>query len=270
MKTLFRILETLAPSYVANKAYQNLTNPQSHKLRDFEESVLNQAEKGTRKFKHFEIATYKWGFGPKEALLVHGWEGRTGNFAAIIPHLVDMGYTVHAFDAPSHGASTKAATSLFDYGDLVLEYLANRRFDLFVSHSFGAVPLSYGLAKARDYPVNRIMLITSPNKFTDRVRQIAAQLGVTDKTVNRVNKRFEKETGHNPDELSVVRYLEQITPYKGLVVHGSDDAALPIEWSRSVAEALPNTEFRELEGLGHYRILWSKALQRMMQDLLSD
>lgn len=270
MKLLFRTLELLAPGYVAGKAYDTLSNPKSHKLRDFEEGALKQAKKGKRTFKHFEIATYTWGFGPKNALLVHGWEGRAGNFAAIVPHLVDQGFTVHAFDAPSHGSSTKASTSLFDYGDLVLEYLNEMRFDLFVSHSFGAVPLSYGLAKARDYPVNRLVFITSPNKFTDRVKQIADQLGVTDKTVRRVVDRFEKETGHNSDELSVVRYLEQVTPYKGLVVHGSEDSALPITWSRSVAEALPNTEFRELDGLGHYHILWSEALQRAMKEMLSE
>lgn len=268
MKFLFRILEWIAPQYVATKAYNLISNPRSHKLRDFEESALKEAQKGSKTFRQFDIATYKWGFGPKEALLIHGWEGRAGNFAAIVPYLVDQGYTVYAFDAPSHGASTRAFTSLFDYSDLVSEYLGERRFDLLVSHSFGSVPLTLSLAKARDYPVNRLLMITSPNKFTDRVDQIADQIGVTDKTVKRVTERFENETGHRAEELSVVKFCEKIVPFKGMVVHGSEDAAILHGWSKAVAETLPNTEFRELEGLGHYRILWSEKLQLAIQDLI--
>jgi pimeloyl-ACP methyl ester carboxylesterase len=270
MKFFTRILERVSPDALANKAYQRLSHPQQHKLRDFEQHVLKEARKSTRKFKAFDIAEYKWGYGPKQALFVHGWEGQSGNFAALIPVLVDAGYTVNAFDAPSHGASTKAETSLFDYSELVSQFLGERRYDLFISHSFGAVPLTLALSEQKEYPVNRLLLVTSPNSFRDRVQQIADQMGVTSRTTDRVIQRFRAETKKDPDQLSVAQFCTKLQPVRALVVHGGEDRVLKMEWSRAVAEALPNGEFKVLDGLGHYRILWSEELQRELHDLITD
>lgn len=270
MKFLTRLVERISPDTLANKAYERLSNPQQHKLRDFEMNVLKEARKSARKFKTFDIAEYKWGFGPKQALLVHGWEGQSGNFAALIPVLVDAGYTVHAFDAPAHGASTKSKTSLFDYSELVTQFLNEQRYDLFISHSFGAVPLTLALSEQHDYPVNRMLLVTSPNSFRDRVQQIADQMGVTSRTTNRVIQRFRAETKKDPDQLSVAQFCAKLQPVRALVVHGGEDRVLKMEWSRAVAKAIENGEFKTLSGLGHYRILWSEELQRELHALIAD
>jgi alpha-beta hydrolase superfamily lysophospholipase len=50
------------------------------------------------------LAAWSWGTGPK-VLLVHGWGAHAAQLRALVKPLVDAGFEVVAFDAPSHGAS---------------------------------------------------------------------------------------------------------------------------------------------------------------------
>lgn len=265
-----KIAYKIAPKKIIQKAMQALTHPGGSRLRDFEKAAISGARRSKRSFKHFHIAEYTWGHGPRKALLIHGWEGRASNFAALIPILVDVGFTVVSFDAPSHGESTKAKTTLFDFGDLVYDYLKEQRYELFITHSFGSVPLAYALNRADGYPVFKLMFITSPDRFADRVAQIVEQLGFPQRMCKDVMDAFEDEYKIDPSQLSVSQYLSGIRPVRALIVHGKNDQVLPLEWSRSVAQAVSNCTLLELDATGHYRILWDQRTQRALQQLLTD
>ncbi|MEL6654704.1 MAG: hypothetical protein AAFQ87_28265, partial [Bacteroidota bacterium] len=77
-KSLIRLASRLAPRQVSNFAYRQLLNPQVHKLRPFEEEILNEAERATMEFQGFQIATYRWAGPGRKILLIHGWEGQAG------------------------------------------------------------------------------------------------------------------------------------------------------------------------------------------------
>ena len=102
-KSLVRVASILFPKQITSFAYQKLTNPQVYKLRENEIEILGQAQKETLRFYDFDIQLYTWKGGEKEILLIHGWEGQAGNFSDIIKALLADGFTVHAFDGPSHG-----------------------------------------------------------------------------------------------------------------------------------------------------------------------
>ncbi len=265
-----KIAYKIAPKKLVRKAMEALTHPGSSKMRDFEKTAIDGARRSNRTFKSFKIAEYTWGFGPKKALLIHGWEGRASNFAALIPILVDAGYTVTAFDAPSHGESSQASTTLFDFGELVCEYLNETRFELFITHSFGSVPLSFALNRADGYPVAQLMLITSPDRFSDRVAQIVEQLGFPEQMADDVMDAFDAAYKVDTRSLSVSNYLSHIRPVRALIVHGKNDRVLPLAWSKSVAASVANTTLIELEDTGHYRILWDQRTQRALQHLLTN
>lgn len=265
-----KIAYKIAPKRLIRKAMETLTHPGSSRMRDFEKAAISGSRRTERAFKNFKIAEYQWGFGPKKALLIHGWEGRASNFAALIPLLVDAGYTVTAFDAPSHGESSRAATTLFDFGALVSEYLGEARYELFITHSFGSVPLSYALNRAEGYPIAKLMLVTTPDRFSDRVIQIVDQLGFPQQMANDVMAAFDREYQVDARSLSVGSYLSHIRPVRALIVHGEEDRVLPLAWSQSVARVIPNSTLLTLNDTGHYRILWDQRTQRALSQLLND
>jgi pimeloyl-ACP methyl ester carboxylesterase len=269
LKTLpYKMAWFFAPEAFSKKALRHLSNPLVVKPRPFEDEVIKSAKTSTRAFKNFTIAEYRWGFGPKKALLIHGWEGRAANFAALIPLLVDRGYTVIGFDAPSHGNSSKAPTSFFDYSELTAEYLNQGPFDLFVSHSFGSVPLTLALSQKPGYPVNHMFMVTTPDRFEDRVIQVVNMMGLPVRAKERLLDHFETVTQLPVRELGVAHYCKQLKPVRAVVLHGSSDKVLPQEWSERVAESIENAEFCIIEGIGHYRILWHPETQKRLIELI--
>ncbi len=270
MKQLFgRLAFGFAPKTITNKALKTLSFPGVGRMRDFEKTAINGARKSARRFGKFTIAEYTWGHGPRRALLIHGWEGRAANFAAIVPVLVDAGFTVTAFDAPAHGESTRSETTLFDFGNLVSEYLREQRYELFITHSFGSVPLSFAFNAVGAYPVKNIVLITSPNRFTDRVHQVVKQLHFPPRLSEKLLDEFSVRYNVNPRALSVAELGKHIVPLKTLLIHGVDDKVLPIEWSRQVADAWQNVELVEMPETGHYRILWDPRTQKLIHNLIT-
>ena len=135
-KKLIKAASELFPDQFAYLAFQQITNPQVKKLRPYELEVLQQARQDTIAYKEYQIRTYAWNeqSNGSEVLLIHGWEGQAGNFADIIERLVQHDCKVYAFDGPSHGFSSKAPTSLFEYTIMAGNMIENYGVKQQVSH----------------------------------------------------------------------------------------------------------------------------------------
>ena len=91
-----RFLSVLFPNWVARYAFHYITHPQMKFVRKKEATFLNSAKQQAYPFKGKNVQTYTWeGKGPG-VLCVHGWEGHSGNFKAIITALQQQGLRVHA------------------------------------------------------------------------------------------------------------------------------------------------------------------------------
>ena len=125
-KTVFGLLDRYFPSFTAKQVYQFMSNPQVHKLREFEKEALSTAKKEIITYKNFDIQTYTWGNpNDKTLFFVHGWEGQAGNFGALIDIILNKGYYIVAFDAPSHGSSSKGSTICLNLLNWFLFFLRN-------------------------------------------------------------------------------------------------------------------------------------------------
>lgn len=266
LKLLFSLLDKLSPATSAKMAFKYMSNPQVRKLRDFEEEVLAQSRQETMRFKGFDIQSYFWGIeGNPVIFLVHGWEGQAGNFGALVQLLLDKGYYVIAFDGPSHGKSTKAPTSMFEYADLITGMIGKYQPASIISHSFGTVTSVFGLLNNPDVQLKQWFIITTPSNFKDRIEGVKNTIGVTDRTVKRLIKLLEESTGHRVDDMNVATMAPELKNAGEVVlVHSKTDKIIPIEDSRKAQQALPNAELIELDGLGHYKILWSDELKDIL------
>lgn len=265
-KALIRLASQIAPRQVSNFAYKQLLNPQVHKLRDFELAVLAQAQKSRIDFQGFEIATYVWPGGPRKILLIHGWEGQAGNFGDIIKALREANFTVYAFDAPSHGFSSKGKTSLFEFTDLVKYLIDHYKVKDLISHSFGGVATTYGLSQLPEVEIDKYVLLTTPDRFTERIDDVSSQVGINETVKQILKQRLQKETGYDPNILNVSDFVQSINVKDALIIHDKNDRVIPIDRARTVAKRWPEAQMEEIEGTGHFRILREeKVINRVVQ-----
>lgn len=268
-KAIIQIASTLFPKTIANYAYKQLTNPQVKKLREHEMATLDQAEKETLSFKGFDIQLYTWKEGEKEVLLIHGWEGQAGNFADLIQELLQNNYTVHAFDGPSHGFSSRGKTSLFEFTELVGVLIKRYRVDLLVSHSFGGVATTYALYANPELKIEKYALLTTPDRFSERIDDVSEAVGITSKVKNILIERLEDEIQQDVNAFNVSDFVKSINVAQSMIIHDKNDRVIPIERSRRVHENWPSSEFREIDGTGHFRILRTKEVIQAVVDFLN-
>ncbi|MEL6251493.1 MAG: alpha/beta hydrolase [Bacteroidota bacterium] len=263
MKPLFKLLDTVAPGFAAKEVYKVMSNPRKRRLKDFEEEVLDRAKQERIPFGKFEIQTYAWGNPEnKSVFLIHGWEGQAGNFGALVDILLEKGYYVQAFDGPSHGKSTIGKTNMFEFVDLVELLLRKYQPETVVSHSFGSVTSVIALGRNPQIKVKKWLLVTTPHNFRNRIKQVSEFLGLTDRTVSKVIDQLESNTQMKVDEMNMAYYGPQVSHIEEItIVHSQSDKVIPIESAHFTHEHMPQSTLYELDGMGHYAILWSKELK---------
>ena len=250
-----RLLSYLFPSTSADLGYRVLTSPQVMKLRDHELLTLNKSTQSDLAFNNFTIRTYEWKRGEDKVLLVHGWEGQAGNFADLIEKLIAKNYTVYAFDGPSHGFSSKGSTSLFEFIELVEILIRKYEVKKLISHSFGGVATTYSLHAHPDLEIDKYALITTPDRFVDRIDSLSKLAGFSSKAQQILIDRLEAEIGLKVETLNVSDFVKTMNVKNGYIIHDKKDVVIPIEQSRRVHHNWPNSTMEEVEGTGHFRIL---------------
>lgn len=269
-KKLIQFLSTLFPTLVVNMAYKQLTNPQFRKLRENELEVLKLAKQETFPFQGFDIQLYTWEEGPQKVMLIHGWEGQAGNFSDMVQRLLKEGYTVYAFDGPSHGFSSKGATSLFEFSELVGVLIKRWGVNKLVSHSFGGVATNFSLGTNPGIEIEKYALLTTPDRFSDRIQDVSEMVGINEEVKNRLIKRIERETQIKVESLNVSDYAPKGNVKEALIIHDKNDKVIPIGQSRNVHQNWPASKMIEIEGTGHFRILRTDFVIDKVINFLAD
>jgi pimeloyl-ACP methyl ester carboxylesterase len=259
----------LLPGIFTKVAYQKLTHPQIRKLRDHELDILAKARQADMDFKGGTIRTYHWGEVGEPVLLIHGWEGQAGNFADIIPALLEAGCQVHAFDGPSHGFSSIKPTSLFDFIALVAQRIEQLGVKRLISHSFGGVATTYALSQNPQISIDRYVLLTAPDRFRERIDYVFAQAGLHPKVKTRLIRQLEEDWQVKVDQLNVSRFVETVQVKKALILQDKDDRVVPLEQSRRVHEAWPESDLQIVDHTGHFRNLRDASVIKMVGQFLS-
>ncbi len=260
LKKVFKITQKISPKLSASIAFNFISKPKINKIRSFEKSILEIANQSSLRFKRFIIKSYSWGNGNKKALLIHGWGGRASNFGAIIPELIEDGYTVISFDGPCHGDSTKKRTNFFEMADLVKLFLQKDNYDLIITHSMGSV-LAFTAMGALRHKINQMIILTSPSRFLEFIELAVVQFGLTTKTTKLlINKISKTTTEYNPITFRASDIIKKIEIKDVTFIHDSSDKIIPIEVTRSVSSYIKNSKFIEIEGTGHFKMLWSKKV----------
>jgi pimeloyl-ACP methyl ester carboxylesterase len=207
------------------------------------------------------VAYWSSGRGPS-VLLVHGWEGTHADLDAFAAPLLARGARVVALDLPAHGESGGTTASLPACAAAVAAVAAAAGpAAAVIAHSAGCPAAA--LALLRGMRAERAVLIATPERYERYVRWFAGEAGVDGDALIAALQRRGVDAGslvlsENAAGLDV----------PALIVHSADDRTCDVRAARRVAAAWRGSEFLEVDGLGHSRILRDPAVIERITDFV--
>ncbi|MDE1166351.1 MAG: alpha/beta fold hydrolase [Pseudomonas sp.] len=240
-------LGRLAPTHVARNMHQAFMTPRTLPPREWELAVLAKAERVTLRF---GLSALRWGQGPA-VLLMHGWEGRPTQFAAMIEALVSAGYTVMALDGPGHGRSRGHKAHVVLFAQALLEAAGELpRLQAVIGHSMGGAAAL--LASQWGLRCEVMVSISAPARVLAVLRGFAQRVGLPPKARSAFIAQVERDVGMPAAHLDVGRYHLDMP---GLVVHAADDQVVDASEALLIHDAWFDSRLLTLPQGGHQRLL---------------
>ncbi|MCG6578037.1 alpha/beta hydrolase [Pseudomonas sp. AF32] len=251
-------LGRVAPRLVAKKMRTLFMRPRNLPPRDWELPLLASSERVTLRF---GLSALCWGRGPT-VLLMHGWEGRPTQFAALITALVDAGYTVVALDGPAHGRSPGHEANVLLFARAMLEAAAELPpLQAVIGHSMGGA--SAMLAVQLGLRTETLVSIAAPARILGVLRGFARMMGLPPKARSAFIRQVENDVGMPASKMDVAHYQLDVP---GLIVHAEDDTSVPVTESQLIHDAWFDSRLLRLPVGGHQRVL---ADPRVIEGVLS-
>lgn len=254
-------LGRLAPEHVAGKMRRAFMTPRNLPPRPWELPLLARAERITLRF---GLSALRWGNGPT-VLMMHGWEGRPTQFAALIEALVDAGHTVVSLEGPAHGRSPGQQANVVLFARALLEAAAELPpLRAVIGHSMGGA--SVMLALQWGLRTEAAVSIAAPAQLIGVLRGFAQRLGLPARAKAAFIRQIEHDVGMQIARLDVSGYQLELP---GLVVHAADDQLVPVGEAQLIHKAWFDSRLMLLEGGGHQRVLADPRLSEAVLDLLA-
>ncbi|MNG87155.1 esterase [compost metagenome] len=250
----------LAPEHIAGKMRRAFMTPRSLPPKAWELPLLARAERITLRF---GLSALRWGKGPT-VLLMHGWEGRPTQFAALIETLVQAGHTVVSLEGPAHGRSPGQQAHVAVFARALLEAAAELPpLRAVIGHSMGGA--SVLLALQMGLRAEAAVSIAAPARLLGVLRSFAQRLGMPARARAAFIRQVERDVGMQVARLDVSGYQLELP---GLVVHAADDGLVPADEAQVIHNAWFDSRLMLLEEGGHQRVLADPRLSDAVLELL--
>ena len=113
-------------------------------------------------------------------------------------------------------------------------------------------------------------MLTTPDKFIERIEEVSADIGITAKVKNSLISKLASETGKDIYTLNVSDFVKVIKVKQGMIIHDCADRVIPIAKSKNVHKNWHQSRLVEIEGTGHFRILRDPTTWGYVLDFLAD
>lgn len=271
LRFAFALAQQIAPNWAANQALAMFLTPRIRAKHVLQDELLSIAEKHEFLYNEMKIRVYRWKGGPKNAVLVHGWESRATALRIIVPQLIEDGYTVYGVDAPAHGESEGKHTNLVEYAEIIkLSAQKFGDFDLAIAHSFGALALTYACVNFPDFKLKNIAILGMPATTKLALQTMYRMLHIGHKVQALLEKKIKDTTGFKVEDLSVAHFAKSLLTTKGIIFHDEKDNLVPLYIAIETVNDWENSKLYVTHGLGHYRIIKSKEVQEKLFDWIKN
>ncbi len=245
-----------------------LCSPRSR--REYELRTKKNPKIHKVKTKMGEVCLYRFGNGPKNIFLTHGWADSTRRFTSLIDKLLlNDNLSVWSLDHIGHGKSDGNLAHLFGFIDGLdksIKFINSKGFkvDTFISHSMGGLAL-LNLEEEKLKSSNKI-IISSPSKFFEFMFKRISSIGVSPYTLNNLLTKISFQYGTDWNSLSPDQNTHKINS-SFLFIHDEDDEVCSI---KNLKNLIKNKEHRffSTKGLGHLKILKDESvLDRIFKEV---
>ncbi|XDD42888.1 alpha/beta hydrolase [Leptospira sp. WS60.C2] len=234
-----------------------------------EMDVLEKAKSFQFKVNEHKIQSYVWNEGQDAKaviLLIHGWNGHTGNFSRFIPSFLEKGFKVVGIDLPGHGLSSGRYSNIVLSAKMVKE-LTNQigNPDVIISHSFGGAVAT--VAQELGVLAKKLIYIAPPSKLELLIKDFSRYVQLSESEIEQMQKVLEKKVQRTMKSID----LETSGPNfenELLVIHDKEDLEIPFSMGESVSKAWKQGTLVTTEGLGHKFILRSDFVRDKILEFL--
>jgi pimeloyl-ACP methyl ester carboxylesterase len=265
-RAVFRALWEFSPRHAVDRAMRLLLTPPRQAFSDDELAVLEEASLLPVPMITGRLIAWRWGRATDPAVvLVHGWGGRGTQLRGFIEPLLERGFSVVSYDAPGHGMTGGAESSLphiLQGLNTLLDHLGPVR--AIVGHSVGGAMAAIALARRPE--VKRAVLIAPPASLIDHTRRIAAALRWPEALRAAIQRRIEQRFGVSWSEFEAESARGE-QPL--LVIHDVKDREVAIGEGLRHARNWPQGRLLQTSGLGHRRILDERLVIEATVDFVS-
>ena len=183
------------------------------------------------------------------------------------------GFRAVLIDCPAHGLSPGERTSLIGCAHAVVAAASTlTRPCAIVAHSMGCLATLLALEGKRPLShaavADKLVLISSPNRFQDVTLEHGAHLGL--------NRRAQRVFEHHLERIAyrdVASFqaadLLATHPVPTLLLHGREDREVLPRCSEQIAAASPEAKLMTFEGLEHRKVLFAPPVIRAAVKFLS-
>ncbi|TGM76182.1 alpha/beta fold hydrolase [Leptospira levettii] len=258
------------PNWIGFVTVQKFLKTQKQSPSRKEMDVLEKATKSLLQVREHKIQYYTWnadGHTKETVLLIHGWNGHTGNFSRFIPSLIEEGYKVVGIDLPGHGFSSGRYSNIVLSAKIVKE-LTNNIGDpnFIITHSFGGAVAT--VAQVLGVSATKLVYIAPPSKLELLIQDFSRHFELTESEENNMRYILEKKVNRTMAsidlETSGPNFENQL-----LVIHDQDDVEIPYSMGEVVAKSWKQGKLITTNGLGHKMILRADSVKDEILHFLS-
>jgi pimeloyl-ACP methyl ester carboxylesterase len=225
-----------------------------------EQEILDRAETSSIKIvpgtenDSEEVAVYRWGTGDRRVLLVHGWGGKAAQFFSFVTPLLEKGFSVIAFDAPAHGASSGSFASGPAFARAA-HMAADGPVHGIIAHSLGAAGSTIALAQG--LAVNRVVFLAPAALINLLLEEFIRLRQIEESVATELRKKFAAR--YSAGIVSVPAMARRFqTPL--LILHDPADRDLPFSHGEAIGAAWPGAQLVATSGIGHWRIMRDRSV----------
>ncbi|TGK81976.1 alpha/beta hydrolase [Leptospira noumeaensis] len=247
------------PMFFGYVAAQYFLSTQKQKPSRKEMDVLALAEQKEFQEKEHRIQYFHWKGKGETILLVHGWNGHTGNFSRIVPSLIEEGFNIIGIDLPGHGFSTGR------YSNIVLSAKMVRRLvneignpDYIITHSFGGAVAT--VAQELGVDAKKLIYIAPPLRLEILRKSFSDYYHLNEEQQEAMRLVLERKVSQPLSSLDLGAAGPKMNNSL-LVIHDEDDLEIPFSMGLAVSKAWKQSKLIKTKGLGHKMILRTESVK---------
>ena len=201
-------------------------------------------------YKDYSVQTYLWPGNNKVILLVHGWESNTTRWKKALPHLLKLGKTIVAIDAPAHGLTSGVEFNVLIYTEVLQIAIEKFQPQAIIGHSIGGAALVYNQYKYPTLQVQKLVVLGAPDDISIILKNYIRLLSLNSKNEQLFIAYFESNFNIEVATFSGSNFAKTIkTPT--LIIHDEYDEVVLFEEGKKLESAFENAVFMKTNSLGH-------------------